>query len=116
MASDRTVRESVQPLDSVNYVHSQLAVAGTAENIWTGPTGGMSEARAIDLITDLDVLITFNDLTATPVAGTTALFLNAGESLTLENKVFTSLRILNANVGEQPLIRGTVWGISGGSS
>jgi len=116
MASDRTVRESVQPLDSVNYVHALLAVAGTAENIWTGPVAPMSEARALDLITDLDVLITFNDLAAAPVAGSTALFLNAGESLVLEGKVFTSLRILNVNVGERPLVRGTLWGVSGGSS
>jgi len=114
MPSDRTVRESVQPLDQVNYLHDQLAVTGTAENIWTGPEGGlMSEARAIDIVTDLDVLIAFNITTGALTAGTNALFLNAGESLTLEDRVFTSIRIVNVNAAEQPLIRGTVWGVSG---
>jgi len=114
---DHTVRESVQPLAAVNYIHTQLAVAATAENIWTGPTGGlMSEARALDIITDLDVLVAFNILTGALVAGTNALFLNAGESLSLENKVFTSLRIVNVNAGEQPTIRGTIWGVTGGQS
>lgn len=112
--ADRTVRESVQPLDQVNYLHDRLAVAATPENIWTGPEGGvMSEARSIDIVTDLDVLIAFNITTGALTAGTNALFLNAGESLTLEGKVITALRIVNVNVGERPLIRGTIWGVSG---
>lgn len=112
--ADRTVRESVQPLDKVNYIHDQLAVAATPENIWTGPEGGsMSEARAIDLITDLDVLVALNITTGVLTAGANAVFLNAGESLVLDGKVITAIRIVNVNAGERPLLRGMVWGISG---
>lgn len=117
MPADRTVRESVQPLDQVNYLDVQLAVAATPENIWAGPdgTGNMSEARAIDIVTDLDVLVAFNITTGALVAGTNALHLNAGSSLSLTNIVITALRIVNVNVGEQPTIRGTIWGVSGAS-
>lgn len=112
--ADRTVREAVQPLDIPNYIHDQLAVAGTPENIWSGPEGGlMSEARAVDIVTDLDVLVAFNITTGALTAGGNAVFLNAGESLSLSNIVLTSLRIVNVNVGERPLIRGTIWGVSG---
>ena len=115
MPSDYTVREAVQPLDSVNYLDDQLAVAATPENIWTGPDGtnNMSEARAIDIVTDLDVLVAFNITTGALTAGVNALHLNAGSGLSLTNIVLTSVRIVNVNAGEQPTIRGTVWGVSG---
>lgn len=106
---DRTVRESVQPLPKKQVINQQLAVAGTADTI---TVTGMEEWRQVTIITSHDVYLGFDLGAAVTPDATNSLILESGEMYYEEGvRVVDRLRILNVNPGEQPTLRGIVWGM-----
>jgi len=106
---DRTVRESVQPLPKKQVINQQLAVAGTAENI---TVTGMEEWRKITIVTDLAIYIAFDVGAAVALTSANALELGPGEAYSDEGvRVTERLRFVNVVGGQQPTIRGIMWGM-----
>jgi len=105
---DRTVRESVQPLPKNQAINQQLAVAGVAENI---NVTGMEEWRKITIVTDLAVYIAFDIGIAVAPTAANGLELGPGESYSDEGVRVTRLRFINVVGGQQPRLRGIMWGM-----
>jgi len=106
---DRTVRESVQPLPKKQIINQQLAVAGVAENI---TVTGMEEWRKVTIVTDLAVYIAFDIGAAVAPTAANGLELGPGESYSDEGvRITERLRFINVVGGQQPTLRGIMWGM-----
>ncbi len=108
---DRTVRDAVQPPDKFDYIDKQLAVADAAEQLWDVDRTVMEEARVVELVTDLDVLLLLDGMTGDLTQGS-AFRLLADETWSPPvGIVLTSVRFKNALAGQRPTVRGVVLGV-----
>lgn len=92
-------------------VYKTLAVPGTSEVLLSLNNATVPTVTMIDLVTDKDVLLFFGPDAPVPLTLTNSFLLKGGESYG-ESGIMVSgeIRFMNAVPGEQPTVRGIVWG------